>query len=107
MAADYIVRAPKDAVHNGDMPSMDTANADLSAANWIASADPTDPLAFWCPRAFVPNFDGTLAFRAVNDAADTVMTVIAGKDYPIAIKQITQASCSAALKVANAVALLY
>jgi hypothetical protein len=105
--ANYIIRGPKDAVHNGDHPSMDTANADLSAANWTASADAADPTDTLCPRAFVPNYAGTLAFRAVNDSADTIMIVSAGTPYPIAIKQITRASCSAALQVANAVALLY
>lgn len=106
--ARYIIRGPQDAVNNGDHPCMDTAMADLSAANWAASQDPAmlgD--AYRCPRAFVPNYSGTLVFQAVQDSADSTMIVNAGQVYPIAIKSITRASCSAALQVANAVALLY
>lgn len=102
-----IIRRPKDSVDKGDHPSSDTANADLSAANWTASADPVTPTDTWCPRAFVPNFDGTLLFRAMNDAADTTMIVKAGSVYPIAVKQFTRTGTSAALQVANAIALLY
>lgn len=111
MATQYIVRSPKDAVANGEQPCMDTAMADLSAANWTASQDPAmnggAGDTYLCPRAFVPNYSGTLAFRAAQDSADSVIIVNAGQVYPIAIKQITRASCSAALQVANAVALLY
>lgn len=111
MATNYIIRAPKDAVANGDQPCMDTAMVDLSSTNWAASQDPAmnggAGDTYLCPRAFIPNYSGTLAFKAAQDSADSVMIVNAGQVYPIAIRSITKASCSAALQVANAVTLLY
>lgn len=105
--SEYRTRAPASAVHNGDLYSQKTANADLSSTNWTAGADPSDATAVLCPRAFVPNADGTLAIRGIDDSADVSIVVTAGAIYPIALKQITQASCSAGLKIANAVAFLY
>ena len=106
--ARYIIRGPQDAVNNGDHPCMDTAMVTLASANWAASQDPSAiGDTYRCPRAFVPNYSGTLVFQAAQDSADSTMIVNAGQVYPIAIKSITQASCSAALQVANAVTLLY
>jgi hypothetical protein len=76
--AEYRTRAPASAVAHGDLYSQKTANA-----------------------------DGTLAIRGIDDSADTIIDVKEGVVYPIAIKQITRASCSAGLQIANAVALLY
>jgi hypothetical protein len=105
--AEYRTRAPASAVAHGDLYSQKTANASLNAADWTAGADPMDATATLCPRAFVPNADGTLAIRGIDDSADTIIDVKEGVVYPIAIKQITRASCSAGLQIANAVALLY
>ena len=111
MATNYIVRGPQNGVPNGEQMSMKTANISLNASNWAASQDPAMNGAagdtYLCPRAFVPNYSGTLVFQAANDSADVTMFVNAGQLYPIAIKSITRASCSAALQVANAVAILY
>jgi hypothetical protein len=108
MATNYIIRAPKDAVANGEQPSMRTANIDLSAANWSTGQDPAAlGDTYLCPRAFVPNYSGTLVFKAAQDSSDVTMIVNAGQVYPIAIRSITQASCSAALKVTNAIAIMY
>jgi hypothetical protein len=105
--AEYRTRAPASAVANGDLYSQDTANASLNAADWTAGADPMDSTATLCPRAFVPNADGTLAIRGIDDSGDTIIVVKAGAVYAVAIKQITRGSCSASLQIANAVALLY
>lgn len=108
MATNYIIRAPQNAVHNGEQPSTHTANADLSSTNWTASQDAAilgDT--YVCPRAFVPNYSGTMVFTSAADSATTTMIVNAGQVYPIAIRSITRASCSAALQVAAAVALIY
>lgn len=111
MATNYIVRAPKDHVHGGEQPSMDTANVNLSSADWSASVDPAmnggAGDTYLCPRAFVPNYSGTLVFKAAQDTADVTLIVNAGQVYPIAIRSITRASCSAALQVANALLVLY
>ena len=111
MATNYIVRGPQNGVPNGEQMSMKTANVDLSSTNWAATQDPAMNGAagdtYLCPRAFVPNYSGTLVFAAANDTSSTTMIVNAGQLYPIAIRSITRASCSAALQVANAVAILY
>lgn len=111
MATQYIIRAPQNAVHNGDHPCMDTVMISLNAANWSTAVDPAANGGagdvYRCPRAFVPNYSGTLVFQAAQDSADSTMIVNAGQVYPIAIKSITQASCSAALQVANAICALY
>lgn len=103
----YITRGPASAANNGDMFSQKTANASLGVSDWTAAIDGTNAMDVRCPRAFVPNADGTLAIRGIDDAADTIIDVKEGVVYPIAIKQITRASCSASLQIANAVALLY
>lgn len=101
-----VVRAPSQPVAHGNDPSQRTANVDLSAANWTASADSvqTDVL---CPRSFVANFAGTLVFQAKDDTATRLLTVNAGQTYPISLYSITRASCSASLQVANALLVLY
>ena len=107
----YNIRAPKDHVHGGEQPSMLTANIDLSSTNWAASQDPAANGGagdvYRCPRAFVPNYSGTLVYKAAQDTADVTLIVNAGQVYPIAIRSITQASCSTALKVSNALVILY
>ena len=108
MASNYIVRPPKDHVQGGEQPSMSTANIDLSSTDWSASQDPSlvgDT--YRCPRAFVPNYSGTLVYKAAQDSSDVTLIVNAGQVYPIAIRSITQASCSTALKVSNALVILY
>ena len=105
--ADYVVRGPTGSPTNGEMYSDKTGNANLSASNWAPSADAAQPSKLRCPRAFVPFAAGTLVFKAVSDTSDVTMYVLQGKEYPIALKSVTQASCSAALQITNALALLY
>jgi hypothetical protein len=106
-AARYYVRAPVAGINNGEQFSDLTANVDLSTLSWAATEDTNLPQHYRCPRAFVANFSGTLAFTALQSSAATPMYVIQGKEYPIAIRAITKASSSAALQVADAVTLLY
>jgi hypothetical protein len=104
-----IVRGLKNTVPGAAHPSGRTENADLSASNWTAStASPLNVAsALHCPRAFIPNYSGTLVFKGKDDSADRTLIVNAGSIYPISIQSITRASCSAALQVANALLLLY
>jgi hypothetical protein len=107
MATNYITRGPTGSPTNGDMYSDKTGNANLSAANWSAPADAAQSPQVRCPRAFVPFADGTLVFKGMSDSSDTTMYVLKGLTYSIAIKSITQASCSVALQITNALALLF
>lgn len=104
--SNFTVQAPR-SVRHGDHPSQRTANVDLSASNWTAAAAALNTNQVRLPRSFVANVAGTLSFRAQDDSADSVMTVVAGATYAIVIKSITRASCSAPLQVANALTLLY
>lgn len=105
--ADYIVRGPAAAVHNGDMFSQKTANVDLSSTDWAPSADSADATQTRCPRAFIANAAGTLSYKAIDDASAVTVVVAAGGVYPIALVFIDQSACSAPLQIAAALTLLY
>ena len=106
MSDRYVVNAPSNAVHNGEQFSQRTANVALNAADWDASIDSTTQQ-YRCPRGFIPKAEGTLAIKALDDSSVVNVYVLKGILYPIAIKHIDQSACSAALQIADAVALVY
>jgi hypothetical protein len=107
MSDKYIVNAPSNGVHNGEQFSQRTENVDLSSTNWAPTVESADLHTYRCPRAFVPNADGTLIITALDDSSSRTIVVKQGLLYPIALKAITRSGTSAALQIANAVCLLY
>lgn len=106
MSATYYVNAPSNGVHNGEQFSQRTANVALNAADWDATVDSADAHTYRCPRGFIPKAEGTLAIKALDDSSVVSIYVLKGILYPIAIKHIDQSACSAALQIADAVALV-
>jgi hypothetical protein len=107
MSAYYYVRGPRGAVNNAEQFSSHGANVSLAAGDWDASEDSGDDSRYLCPRGFIPKAEGVLAVKPLDDDNVVNYYVLKGILYPIAIKHIDQSACSAALQIADAVALVY
>lgn len=88
--------------HNSAKTGQNNSFTDMTAVS-LASTDWTADT--YIPRGFHANADGTLQITLCGSDTSVPVYVNKGSYYPYAIRKITQASCSAALQIANAVIL--